>query len=367
MYLEKLTLTNFKNYENAEVSFNPKVNCILGLNGAGKTNLLDAIYYLTFTKSALNSTDSQNIRHSEKMAVVQGKFLGDEEVLVTCGLKVRQKKVFKVNKVELEKMSDHIGYMPLVLISPDDTAIIKEGSESRRKFVDSTISQVNRTYLRNLMQYNHQLKQRNNLLKNWPHGKPPDRDLFAAYDDVLSKLSLKIYAERLQFVEAYKPYFLKHYEDISSNKEHIDLLYNSNLADKNYDRQFSDSLKKDLLLQRTTMGIHRDDFILRMDEFLMKKIGSQGQQKSMVIAMKLAQFDYLQDVTEKIPLLLMDDIFDKLDDQRIEKLITLINQEKFGQVFITDARPDRSRQLLKKYKVKANSYLVENSKVSEVF
>ncbi len=366
MYLEKLTLTNFKNYENAEVSFNPKVNCILGLNGAGETNLLDAIYYLTFTKSSLNSIDSQNIRHAEKMAVVQGKFMGNEELLVSCGLKVRQKKIFKVNKVELEKMSEHIGSMPLVLISPDDTTIIKEGSEARRKFIDSTISQVNRNYLRNLMQYNHQLKQRNNLLKNWPHGKPPDKDLFAAYDEVLCKLSAEIYTERLKFVEAYKPYFLKHYEDISSNKEHIDLIYDSNLAETDYNQHFKEALKKDLLLQRTTMGIHRDDFVLRMDEFLMKKIGSQGQQKSMVIAMKLAQFDFLQDVTQKTPLLLMDDIFDKLDDQRIEKLITMINQEKFGQVFITDARPDRSQQLLKKYKVKASSYLVDGSEVTEL-
>ena len=363
MYLEKLTLTNFKNYANADVSFNPKVNCILGLNGAGKTNLLDAIYYLTFTKSALNSVDSQNIRHSETLAAINGHFRGDEDLQVTCGLKVRQKKVFKVNKVELEKMSDHIGTMPLVLISPDDTAIIKEGSESRRKFVDSSISQVDKQYLRNLMQYNHQLKQRNSLLKNWPHGKPPDRELFAVYDEQLCHLSMAIFQTRKAFIAAYRPYFLEHYRDISSDSESIDLLYKSQVSDEDYRQQFADALAKDLLLQRTTMGIHRDDIILQMDEFLMKKIGSQGQQKSMVIAMKLSQFEYLKNVTGKMPLLLMDDIFDKLDDLRIEQLVSMINSDRFGQVFITDARPDRSQLLLEKYQIEASAFLVEGGEV----
>ncbi|MGB3466598.1 MAG: DNA replication and repair protein RecF [Cyclobacteriaceae bacterium] len=366
MYLKKLSLNNFKNYTDATVSFHPKVNCILGLNGAGKTNLLDAIYYLTFTKSAFNTIDSQNIRHTEKMAVIQGHFSGNDEMSVTCGLKVRQKKIFKVDQTELERMSDHIGTMPLVLISPDDTAIIREASEARRKFVDSTISQVNKGYLNNLMQYNHQLKQRNNLLKNWPHGKPPDKLLFEAYDEVLGKLSADIFAVRAEFIVNYKPYFLRHYGEISNDKEHIDLLYQSNLSDPDYDKNFKEALSKDLVLQRTTMGIHRDDFVLKMDEYLMKKIGSQGQQKSMVIAMKLAQFDYLKEQTNKTPLLMMDDIFDKLDDERIEKLILLIDQEKYGQVFITDARPDRSQNLLKKYNVQASSFMVEDGEINEV-
>ena len=360
MYLEKLTLTNFKNYQNAEVSFHPKVNCILGLNGAGKTNLLDAIYYLTFTKSALNAIDSQNIRHAEKLAAINGLFKGDEDMLVSCGLKVRQKKVFKVNKVELEKMSDHIGAMPLVLISPDDTAIIKDGSESRRKFIDTTISQVDKVYLRNLMQYNHLLKQRNSLLKNWPHGKPPDRTLFEAYDEQLCHLSIEIHQARATFIESYKPFFLAHYRDISADKEHIDLQYESQVSASDYVAQYSAALEKDMMLQRTTMGVHRDDFVLRMDEYLMKKIGSQGQQKSMVIAMKLSQFDYLRHATGKMPLLLMDDIFDKLDDERIQQLVSMINSDRFGQVFITDARPDRSQMLLSKYQIKAKAYLVAN-------
>ncbi len=366
MYLEKLTLTNFKNYEQVAVSFNPKINCILGLNGAGKTNLLDAIYYLTFTKSAINSIDSQNIRHSENMSALVGSFIGEEELMVSCGLRTKQKKIFKVNKVELDKMSDHIGAMPLVMISPDDTGIIKEGSDARRKFVDGTLCQINKAYLNNLMQYNHQLKQRNNLLKNWPHGKPPDKDLFAAYDDQLCKLSKMIYQVRLNFMESYKPFFLAHYEDISSHKESVDLIYQSGVSIENYEKLFKENLQKDMLLQRTTMGVHRDDFILRMDDFLMKKIGSQGQQKSMVIAMKLSQFDYLKSKTGKTPLLLMDDIFDKLDDLRIEKLIKLINGEEFGQVFITDARPDRSQMLLEKYSMTANSYLVDKGQVTAI-
>jgi len=363
MYLDKLTITNFKNYEQVSVTFNPKVNCILGLNGAGKTNLLDAIYYLTFTKSAINSIDSQNIRHDKKMAALVGEFIGKENLLVSCGLKLRQKKTFKINKKELEKMSDHIGSMPLVLISPDDTSIIKEGSDARRKFVDSTLCQIDKKYLINLMTYNHQLKQRNNLLKNWPHGKPPDKDLFAAYDQQLCQLSMDIYERRVKFINSYKPFFLDHYQDISSHKESVDLIYQSEVSKASYKLDFQNNLHKDLLLQRTTMGIHRDDFLLSMDEFLMKKIGSQGQQKSMVIALKLSQFDYLKSETGKTPLLLMDDIFDKLDDFRIEKLIKLINGNKFGQVFITDARPDRSQTLLQKYHVAANSFLVKDGEI----
>lgn len=366
MYLEELTLTNFKNYEGVTISFNPKVNCILGLNGAGKTNLLDAIYYLTFTKSAINSIDSQNIRHQESMAALVGKFNGQEEMLVSCGLRNRQKKIFKVNKVELEKMSDHIGSMPLVLISPDDTAIIKEGSDARRKFVDGTLCQVNKSYMLELMQYNHQLKQRNNLLKNWPHGKPADKDLFAAYDEQLCRLSQSIFKVRKKFIDSYRTFFLSHYLDISSDKESVDLVYKSEVSDDQYASKFTQNLSKDLLLQRTSMGIHRDDFILKMDEYMMKKIGSQGQQKSMVIAMKLSQFDYLKSMTKKTPLLLMDDIFDKLDDLRIEKLIKLINSDSFGQVFITDARPDRSQKILAKYEMNANSFLVENGNVNAI-
>lgn len=364
MLLENISLVNFKNYTSLDISFSPDVNCFVGHNGSGKTNLLDAIYYLSMTKSAFNNVDQQNIRHNEAFFAIKGVFIKQEEnITVHCSLKSGQKKVLKKNKKIYNKISEHIGHFPTVLIAPYDTDLIREGSETRRKFFDSILSQINQDYLQKLMQYNQFLKQRNSLLKQFAERQYFDKDLLMSYNVPLIDLGRYIFEERKHFLEQFKSIFLKHFDFISAKKELPELSYRSDLLQEGFEKAFHESLKKDLLLQRTNLGIHKDDFEFAIDNNPIKKFGSQGQQKSFIIALKLAQFDIVKNMKGFNPLLLLDDIFDKLDDLRIHKLMTMVAGNRFGQIFVTDARPERTKKMFESINAEVRIYNIEDGTV----
>lgn len=330
-----------------QISFSPEINCFLGNNGSGKTNLLDAIHYLCLTKSAFNALDLQNIQHDQIFFTLKGDFeQGERTVEVKCILEAGKKKQVTSNGKAYDKMSEHIGLLPIVLIAPDDTQLIKGGSEERRKFFDSLLSQVDKTYLEQLIRYQHFLKQRNALIKRFSESNRVDAALLEPYDKELIHLCLWISGKRSKFIQAYAPLLLNHYLEISGSKEQVHISYESNCLDPSFKEAFKSSLKKDLLLKRTSKGIHKDDYHFNIDGHPLKKFGSQGQQKSFLIALKLAQFHVFKDLKQTKPILLLDDIFDKLDDLRIKKLIELVANQEFGQLFITDARPERSREIL---------------------
>lgn len=367
MQLHTLQLVNFKNYSEARISFSDKINVLVGKNGCGKTNLLDAIHYLSLTRSAFSSADQYSIRHGEKFFSVKGSFSngksGDNDVL--CAVQTGSKKVFKEGSNEYLKLSDHLGKYPVVLIAPDDTALVKEGSEERRKFFDSIIAQLDRSYLEALIEYNHALKQRNSLLKMFADNNSFDAIVLESYDKVLKQTGQIIYGKRSVFINEFLPVFQRFYNFIVDG-EVVGLSYDSELNTTSYQQGLTNSRQKDLFLQRTNFGVHRDDFHFTLGEADLKRLGSQGQQKSFVIALKLAQFALIQAHKHLKPILLLDDIFDKLDDFRIEKLLTLIKNDEFGQLFITDARPDRTAMLLGQINVPARIFSVENGTINEV-
>ncbi len=364
MHLEKIGLNNFKNYTELELSFPNKINCFVGVNGSGKTNLLDAIHYLSLTKSAFNSVDTQNINHEEDFFAVRGDFLINKKInKVLCSLQKRQKKIIKLDQNPYEKISEHIGKFPVVLTHPYDTDLIREGSETRRRFFDSTISQINRKYLEYLIRYNHALKQRNSQLKHFSEKNYFDADLLAPYDKLLETLGKYIHQERNLFTQNFIPFFEKLYERLSDKKETTSINYSSDLSADNYTAIFSNSLKKDLILNRTNVGIHKDDFEFKIEDYPIKKFGSQGQQKSFILALKLAQFEQMSSEKGYKPLLLLDDVFDKLDDNRIDKLMKILSSNTFGQIFITDARPERTKTIFKKLKDKMSIFNIENGNV----
>lgn len=361
MHLESLELLNFKNYEEIKLQFSPEINCLVGSNGSGKTNMLDAIHYLSLTKSAFNAIDSQNIRHEADFMVIRGTFLktdfGSETSKQTdaarkiksetihCSLQQGQRKILKHNKKVYDKISEHIGRYPVVLITPNDTDVIREGSETRRKFFDSILSQLDQQYLQDLLQYNHNLKQRNSLLKQFAERSSFDKDLLEPYNQHLLRLGKTILAARKNFLKEYMPYFLNHYQNLTDGKEIVSVRYESNLDVDNPAEVLHKSLRRDLILQRSNIGIHKDDYIFDIEGHALKKFGSQGQQKSFVIALKLAQFDLIRKHKGFKPILLLDDIFDKLDDHRIAKLMELVSGHTFGQLFVTDARPERTERI----------------------
>lgn len=347
MYLKNLSLINFKNFSQIEASFSAKINCFAGNNGVGKTNLLDAIYYLSFCKSYFNSIDSQNIKHNEPFLVIQGDYnVSDKSESIYCGVKRNKKKQFKRNKKEYEKLADHIGLIPLVMISPADNNLIVAGSDERRRFMNVVISQYNKKYLTNLINYNKALAQRNKLLKDFAHSHQYDEETISLWDHQLIEPGTYILKERIDFLNKIKPIFQKYYTFISSGNEVVSLNYQSNLLDNNYDELFKISRQKDLILQYTTIGIHKDDLQLQLGEFPIKKIGSQGQQKTFLLALKLAQFDFMKEIYGFKPILLLDDIFDKLDSERVEKIIELVANNNFGQIFITDTSKVRLKNIL---------------------
>ncbi len=342
MWLKNLTLLNFKNYNAADLSFSKMVNAFVGNNGAGKTNLLDAIHYLCLCKSYFNPIDSQQIKTGEELFLVQGDFeRDDKKEKISCGLKRNHKKSFKRNKKEYDKLADHIGLFPVVMISPYDINLIMDGSEERRKFIDNVISQTDSKYLDELIIYNKHLLNRNALLKQIAVTRTLDVALLQILDEQLMRSGNLIFEKRKQFLLDFIPLFNKHYHFLTSDAEQVSLTYLSQLNENSFEHLLKHSLEKDRLLERTTTGIHKDELQFEIAGMPMKKFGSQGQQKSFLIALKLAQYSYLQKYKNFKPLLLLDDIFDKLDNNRIHKLMEMVSHHDFGQIFITDANKNR--------------------------
>jgi len=366
MYLENLKLTQFRNYENLVIDFTSGINCLVGDNGSGKTNLLDAIHYLSFTKSAFNTSDQQNIQHNADFFTIIGNFCqNDKKAIVRCSLKRGDKKKVFLGKNQVDKASDHVGNFPVVLIAPSDTGLILEGSDVRRKFFDSMIAQFNREYLDHLISYSYALKQRNELIRQFSERNKIDHDLLEPYDIILINESKYLSKVRSEFCTEFTPGLTEHYEILTENRETINLTYQSSALNEDFDLQFRNSLKKDLALQRTTVGIHRDDFLFEIDNYPLKKFGSQGQQKSFLIAIKLSQFDTLKKKKGFKPVLLLDDIFDKLDDHRIGKLVNMINDHQFGQVFITDARPERTLHFTRDLKSEVRILYIDQGEIKD--
>jgi DNA replication and repair protein RecF len=347
MYLQKLTLHNFKNYDEANFAFSEKVNCFVGNNGVGKTNLLDAIHYLSFCKSYFSTIDSQNIRHESDFFSILGTCVrpGDISESIHCIQKRGQKKRFLVNKTEYERLSDHIGNVPLVMISPYDRDLINDGSEERRKYIDSVISQFDKLYLDDLICYNRALNQRNMLLRIFSEQHRFDQQALEVWDEQLIPLGTAIFRKRMAFLQDFIPIFRDYYEFLTACGEHVDIRYSSQLEQTSFRELLAGSLKKDQSVQFTTTGIHKDDLELLLNGYPIKRFGSQGQQKSFVIAIKLAQFDYTCKVKGYKPLLLLDDVFDKLDDLRVQQLIRMVSNDSFGQVFITDTQEEKVRRI----------------------
>jgi DNA replication and repair protein RecF len=368
VHLEKLTLYNFKNYEDAALELSPEVNCFFGLNGSGKTNLLDAIYYLSLTKTASNASDLQNIRQGENQFFIKGQFLTNKnQTEVLCSFIQGSKKLMSEDGSEYKKMAEHIGKYPLVLIAPNDIELIWDGSEQRRKFFDGLLSQMDHLYLENLLTYAQFLRQRNALLRLFSERSSVDQDLLDSYDDKLIPAANFIHAARKSFLTKYHPLFEKWYKQLAGKeaKESVSISYRSDLEEVDFSELLKKNLQRDIMFQRTTSGIHRDDFLFALNTGELKKFGSQGQQKSFLIGLKLAEFQMLAQATKKKPLLLLDDIFDKLDDTRIIKLMSLVSDGNFSQIFITDARSGRSREILKEAGVKARIFEVDNGSVKQ--
>jgi len=348
MILKALSLINYKNFESISFDLDAKINCFVGNNGVGKTNVLDAVYHLSFGKSYFNPITTQNINHDADFFVIDGIYdKNDREEKVIVSAKRGQKKVIKRNGKIYERFSDHIGFLPLVIISPADRDLIIEGSETRRKFMDGVISQSDKAYLDTLIKYNKTLSQRNALLKYFNANHTFNSDTLAIYNEQMHELGTSLYKKRKQFLEDFTPIFKKRYAAISGDKEEVKLKYKSQLNDAPLNQLFEENLKKDRALQYTSVGTHRDDLNFKIESHPIKKFGSQGQQKSYLIALKLAQFDFIKAQSNTTPILLLDDIFDKLDESRVTQIIDLVNDDNFGQLFISDTHADRTEAIVK--------------------
>lgn len=349
MVLKNIAIINYKNVVTREFELDLNINCFTGNNGVGKTTILDAVYYLAFGKSYFNPIASQNIRHNEEFFVIDGRFeKNDDEERIVCSLKKGQKKSIKRNGKLYDKLSDHVGLIPLVMISPADRDLIIEGSETRRKFIDNVISQSDKDYLQKLINYNKVITQRNALLKYFALNNVFDSTTLEVYNDQLSDYGAVIHTKRKQFLEEFIPILKERYATIAGTAEQIDLTYDSQLNEMPLPELFKTNLSKDRVLQYTSVGIHKDDLKFELDGFPIKKFGSQGQQKSFLIALKLAQFDFIKNRAKVKPILLLDDIFDKLDENRVTHIVQLVNQETFGQIFISDTHAQRTEEVVKK-------------------
>jgi DNA replication and repair protein RecF len=348
MFLKKISLFNYKNFSEASFEFDSKINCFVGKNGIGKTNVLDAIYHLAYGKSYFNPLAVQNIKHNEEFFVIDGEFeKAERNEQIVSSFKKGQKKILKRNGKPYEKFSDHIGFIPLVIISPADNDLIIEGSETRRKFIDSVISQLDSSYLQELIQYQKIISQRNALLKYFALNHVFETDTLSIYNEQLNDLGQNIFEKRQQFINDFLPIFNKHHQAISGSEEKVQLVYESHLFEGTTLQLLEQNLSKDRALQYTSVGIHKDDLAFQIDGFPIKKFGSQGQQKSFLIALKLAQFEFVKKQSGEKPILLFDDIFDKLDETRVSKIVAMVNQEEFGQLFISDTHPERTEKIVK--------------------
>ena len=347
LILNKLSLINYKNILSSDFELDSNINCFVGNNGVGKTNVLDSIYHLAMSKSYFHSLSSQTINHNAKFMLIEGDFTkGIKHENIICSLKKGQNKTLKRNGKIYKRFSDHIGLIPVVMISPYDRDLIQEGSSNGRKFTDNVISQNNKTYLTQIIKYQKILFQRNALLKFFKKKQTFDIDILKVYDNQLSELSIPIHNTRLDFFKNFVPVFIKRYNSISQNKETVNISYDSQLNYESLNNLLNNSLEKDRIVQYTSCGIHKDDLIFEIDKFPIKKFGSQGQQKTFLIALKLAQFDYLKTESNSSPILLLDDIFDKLDNNRVKQLIQLVNEDEFGQLFISDTDYNRTKKII---------------------
>lgn len=365
MVLSHLSIINYKNIEQAELTLSPKINCFVGNNGMGKTNLLDAVYYLSFCKSYTNPIDTQAINHGTDVCMIQGHYSSADGATdeVYVAIRRKQKKQFKRNKKEYGKLSEHIGYIPLVVISPNDNELIAGVSAERRKFLDMAISQCDKEYLHALVSYNKALQQRNQLLK--AEAGVVDDMLLDLWEDMMVENGTKIYTRRANFVNDFTPIFDDLYRTISAENEYVSLRYVSQIEEQDFKTQLVDARRKDLLLGHTTVGIHRDDIDLLLDGYPIKKVGSQGQNKTCFVSMKLAQFLFLsQQSGHKTPILLLDDIFDRLDAQRVSSIIEVVSRPEFGQIFISDTNRESIDRIIDGWHSDYHIYRVENGEIS---
>jgi len=367
MVAKQISILNFKNLEQVDLTFSPKMNCFFGNNGMGKTNLLDALFYLSFCKNHTNLSDSQLIKHDMDFCVLQGAYLFEDNhpEEIYCGVKRKHHKIFKRNKKEYEKLSEHIGLLPLVMISPADTDLIQGGSDERRKFVDMVISQYDKLYLQSLIRYNKALIQRNSLLKS-TDSQSFDSALFEIWEEQLAENGRIIYEKRRQFVIEFLPIFKEFHRFICEAGEGVDLIYQSQLSDADSMSLLAQKRERDKILGYTSVGIHKDDFDFLLDGYLMRKVGSQGQSKTYLIALKLAQFNFLVKTGSSTPILLLDDVFDKLDAERVEQIVKLVIQDQFGQIFITDTNRKYLDEILNKMNHDYKLFQVENGNITEL-
>ena len=348
MFLKKLSLLNYKNFESADFEFDAKINCFVGPNGIGKTNILDAIYHLSFGKGYFNPVASQNIRHDTEFFVVEGEFVKNERAeKIVCSLKRGAKKIIKRNAKVYDRLSDHIGLLPLVIISPADRDLIIAGSETRRKFIDGVIAQSDATYLQDLIRYNKVLAQRNALLKYFAANHTYNAATLSVYNEQMGGYGTAIFNKRVEFLETFIPIFKEQYVAISGGHETVSLAYHSKQLDTSLLDLFQQNVEKDRALQYTSVGIHKDDLGFSIEGHPIKKFGSQGQQKSFLIALKFAQFQFIKEQAKTTPLLLLDDIFDKLDENRVAHIVSLVNNANFGQIFISDTHAERTEKVVK--------------------
>ena len=348
MFLKRISLLNYKNFSEIAFELDSKINFFVGKNGIGKTNILDAIYHLANGKSYFNPLAVQNIKHGEEFFVVDGEFEKKERSeQILCSLKKGQKKILKRNGKVYEKFSNHIGFIPLVIISPADSDLIIEGSETRRKFIDTVISQLDSSYLQQLIQYQKIISQRNALLKYFALNHVFETDTLSIYNEQLNTLGQFIFEKRKKFLLDFIPIFNNYHREITNSAETVQLAYQSDLFEKDTLTLLEENISKDRALHYTSVGVHKDDLSFEIDNYPIKKFGSQGQQKSFLIALKLAQFDFVKKQSGEKPILLFDDIFDKLDEFRVGKIIEMVNNEEFGQLFISDTHPERTENIVK--------------------
>lgn len=362
MYLEKISLLNFKNIAQEELSFCPGINCLVGDNGAGKTNVVDAVYYLSMCKSSLQMTDGQSIRHGADFFFVEGRYSSDagRREQVVCSFSRKGGKVLKRNGKEYDRLADHVGLIPAVIVSPADSALISDAADERRRYLNAFISQLDRAYLTALMRYNAVLAERNRLLK-----MQPDETMLAIYDRQLVEHGNCIHARRREFAARLQPLVAEYYRRLSDDREQVELLYRSELNERPFEEVLRDARQKDLVNEFTTAGIHRDDLTLRIGGYPLRKYGSQGQQKSFLIALKLAQYAIVAAEKGERPILLLDDLFDKLDAGRVEQLIRLVADDAFGQIFITDCNPTRLRTILDRAGGSYTLFTVSNGTITD--
>ena len=365
MILKRISILNYKNLEQVELSFSPKLNCFFGQNGMGKTNLLDAVYFLSFCKSAGNPIDSQNICHDADFFVIQGFYEAadgtPEEIY--CGMKRRQKKQFKRNKKEYTRLSDHIGFLPLVMVSPAYSDLIAGGSDERRRFMDVVISQYDKEYLDALIRYNKALVQRNTLLKS---EQPVEEELFLVWEEMMAQAGEVVFRKREAFIREFIPIFQSFYSFISQDREKVGLSYDSHARDASLLEVLKESRVRDQIMGYSLRGVHKDELNMLLGDFPIKREGSQGQNKTYLVALKLAQFDFLKRTGTTVPLLLLDDIFDKLDASRVEQIIKLVAGDSFGQIFITDTNREHLDRILHKVGSDYKMFRVEQGTVAEM-